>query len=265
MSDIVIAVILGIVEGVTEYLPISSTGHLIVAGHLLGFVGKTADTFEVFIQLGAILAVLYLYWSRFISLVDFRREDDTESFRGSAGLIKLGLGCLPAFIVGFLLHSYIKEHLFSPDVVSVSLIVGGIVLLFTPDKGDQPIQKIDSLTYKQALIIGLFQIFALCPGVSRSGSTIVGGILVGCRRGVAAEFSFLLAVPTMCAAVGYDLLKNIEYLSSADLPLFAVGFIVSFVTAIIAVKGFVSFLTRASLKPFGIYRIIFGGIVWMLL
>lgn len=265
MSDLLTAAIMGIVEGVTEYLPISSTGHLIVAGKALGFVGDTAETFEIFIQLGAILAVVYLYWPRFWSLLQFKEPIQEGSFRGLSGIIKLGLGCIPAFILGFFLHSYIKEHLFSTDVVAVSLIVGGIVLMLIPDKGTQPVEKIDSITYKQAFLIGVFQVLSLCPGVSRSGSTIVGGLLLGCRRSVAAEFSFLLAVPTMCAAVGYDLLKSAQFLSAADAPMFGVGFLVSFITAIIAIKSFVAFLNRTSLKPFGVYRIIFGILVLVLL
>lgn len=265
MSDLIIATLLGIVEGVTEFLPVSSTGHLIVAGHLLGFVGDTADTFEVFIQLGAILAVVYLYWRRFLDLLKFNGTTPQEGFAGWSGIAKLGLGCIPAFVAGFLLHSYIKTHLFSPDVVAVSLIAGGIILLLMKDDGQQPVFSLDAVTYKQSFLIGLFQILALCPGVSRSGSTIVGAMLVGCRRSVAAEFSFLLAVPTMCAAVGYDLLKSASHLTSADIPMFVVGFFVSFITAIIAIKGFVAFLNRTSLKPFGIYRIIFGLVVLLLM
>lgn len=250
MNDIVLGFILGIVEGITEYLPVSSTGHLIVAGNALGFTGTRADTFEIFIQLGAILAVVWLYFKRFLTF-------------GMEGYLKLAIATLPALVAGFFLHHFIKEHLFSVQVVATSLIVGGIILFFFPEKKDSSIQSVDDMSMKNSFLVGLFQVLALCPGVSRSGATIVGGMILGASRSAAAEFSFLLAVPTMCAAVGYDLLKSMNSLSTQDIPLFTTGFIVSFVVALIAIRSFVSFLTRSTLKPFGIYRILFGlFILW---
>lgn len=250
MNEIMIAAILGVVEGVTEYLPISSTGHLIIAGHMLGFTGPRADTFEIFIQLGAILAVVWLYLRRLLTC-------------GLEGYLKLGVATLPALAFGFVLHHFIKEHLFSTQVVAVSLIVGGVVLMLFPDKGSARLRSVDEFSFKHCFYIGLFQVLALCPGVSRSGATIVGAMVLGASRSAAAEFSFLLAVPTLCAAVGYDLLKSMSLLSSSDVPLFSVGFTVSFIVALIAIKSFISFLTRSTLKPFGLYRILLGAfILW---
>lgn len=262
MSDLATGIILGVVEGITEYLPVSSTGHLIVAGHLLGFAGEKADTFEIFIQLGAIMAVIWLYLSRLSGILAGVKSRKTGTFNSIEGVVKLGIATVPALVFGFFLHHYIKEHLFSTTVVACSLIVGGIVLLIFPDEGDQPVSSLDTVSYSQSLGMGLFQVLALCPGVSRSGATIIGGMVLGCRRSIAAEFSFLLAIPTMCAAVGYDFLKSLHALSTADIPLFAVGFIVSYIVALMTVKAFVAFLNESTLKVFGVYRICFGIIVY---
>ena len=262
MSAIVDSVILGIIEGITEFLPISSTGHLIIAGHLLNFEGPTAETFEIFIQLGAILAVVVLYWKRFLGLLSF---SDKGGLSGWSGLTKIGAACAPAFFFGFLLHGFIKRHLFSSFTVAIGFIVGAVLfILVEKRKNTAEIESPELITIRDAFVIGLFQCLALWPGMSRSGSTIIGGLLVKCSRKAAAEFSFLVAVPVMCAAVGLDMLKSYKLLTSSDIPLFAVGFIVSFLTAIVAIRGFLGFLGKYTLIPFAIYRIVAGILILVL-
>ena len=266
VSEYLLAVIIGTIEGITEFLPISSTGHMIVAGELLGFTGPRAETFMIFIQLGAILAIVWLYWERFQGLLLGlkKRSDDTNStsFQGWRGITSLGVASLPVLIAGFLLHSTIKTHLFSNTTVAIALLLGGIVMIAVERfKLTARVTSLDSLSYKDAFLVGCTQCFALWPGMSRSGSTIVGGMLLGLERRVAAEFSFLVAVPVMCAAVAYDLLKSMDVLELSDIPFFGVGFVVSFVVAILAVKGFMELLKSWTLESFGIYRILVGGLI----
>lgn len=260
MEELLAAVILGIVEGLTEFLPISSTGHLILVGSLLGFEDERAGVFEVFIQLGAILAVVWLYPRRFTGLFDFSASD--HGFKGVKALQKLAVVTVPALIAGFILHNTIKVHLFGPFPVAIALVVGGTVLLVIervfPAREGTPIEEV---SLRQCFIIGLFQCLSLWPGISRSGSTIVGGIVCGLHRTVAAEFSFLAAVPLMCAAVGYDMLKNVGRLSFEDLPIFGVGFLVAFLAAILAIRFMIALLGRFSLRGFGVYRIVLGALV----
>ncbi len=259
MSDLIKATILGIIEGLTEFLPVSSTGHIILVGKLLNFEGQFADTFSVFIQLGAILAVLFLYRSKFFNLVNFKLK---SGFSGKSGILKLSLATFPALIFGLLAYKFIKQHLFNSTTVAIGLILGGVVLVVIEKLINQPTKNSEyQLSYLDCLKIGLFQCLALCPGVSRSGSTIVGAMLLGCEKKIAAEFSFFLAVPTMFAAVGYDLYKSWRFLHSEHLPILAVGFVVSFLVAIIAIKFFIALLNRFSLKPFGYYRIIIGILI----
>ncbi|WP_332444828.1 undecaprenyl-diphosphate phosphatase [Wolinella succinogenes] len=245
--DIFHAIILGIVEGLTEFLPVSSTGHLILVSELLGI--KQDDfhkTFEISIQLGSILAVLALFRERLFSGVDI--------------WLKLAVAFIPAGALGFLLYKHVKA-LFAPSTVAYALILGGIVFLVLEwlhkDK-EYKINSVESIGYKEALAIGFFQALAMIPGTSRSGSTIVGGLILGLNRKVAAEFSFLLALPTMFIATGYDLYKNSHTLSIENLSALGVGFVVAFIFAMIAVKGFLKFISRFNFVPFGIYRIILG-------
>ena len=257
--DLLHAAILGLVEGLTEFIPVSSTGHLILAGSLLGFEGEKAASFEIFIQLGAILAVVVLYYKRFLSLLQFSSK---EPFCGIDGLLKLGVACVPAAALGFFAHRAIKQHLFAPLPVSVALIAGGVVMLVTDRASRQTrIDGLEQVTLRDALVVGLFQCFSLWPGVSRSGSMIVGGLLLGFNRRLAAELSFLVAVPIMMLATGYDLLKTRALLSTADIPVFATGFVVSFLTALFAIKFFLAVLRRFTLRPFGVYRILLGVLV----
>ena len=249
---IFVAIILGIIEGITEFLPVSSTGHLILAGHALGFTGTTANTFEIFIQLGAILAVIVLYRERFYKLLDL----SAQGFAGRHGLWLLFLTTLPALIAGFLFHGYIKEVLFNPLSVAVGLLLGGVALIaveYLPKRVSET--QLDNVSRTQALKIGLFQILALVPGVSRAGATIVGGRLMGLDRRTSVEYSFLAAVPVIVAAVTYDLYKNLPSLQADDAGIFLTGFLAAFLSAMLAIKVFVKFLEKYSLAVFGWYRI----------
>ncbi|RIL07853.1 MAG: undecaprenyl-diphosphatase [Proteobacteria bacterium] len=258
------SIILGIVEGVTEFLPISSTGHLIVAGHLLGVHGDKAASFEIFIQLGAILAVVFLYWRRFAGLAAFGSE--RESFKGWDGIWKLAVVTFPACVAGLLLGSQVKEFLFYPRPVALALFVGGVFLIWVEGrKRDNSIASIEEIPLRTCLLIGVCQCISLWPGISRSASTIVGGMLLGLNRKTAAEFSFLAAVPVMTLATIYDLYKSMQFLEGSDLQPFAIGFIVSFITAVLAVKFFLALLARTTLRVFGFYRILAALAVLMLL
>ena len=261
--------ILSIVEGITEYLPVSSTGHMILIDDWLGMDGGLVSNFEIFIQLGAILAVVVLYPRRFLGLIPKKGEwslakisEAAKGFQGSRALLLLFVACLPAFIMGALLHKTIKNYLFNSPAVSIALIVGGIILIVVEKRKKEPvITSIDQINLKVAALIGIAQCCALWPGVSRSGATIVGGLLCGLSRGVAAEFSFLVAVPIMCAAVSFDLLQSAENIDFRAGTLFGIGFVVSFVVAVLAIKSFVALLSRIGMAPFGYYRIVLGVIV----
>ncbi len=268
MGDLWVAVVLGIVEGLTEFLPVSSTGHLIVAGHLLGFKGPKASCFAVFIQFGAILAVVALYWRRFLDLIPSRRGSfsGVERFAGWRGIILLGLTTLPALVIGFFAHGAIKEYLFGPVTVAWALGLGGVAILLTERyKPRAHVNDLDGLNYRQAFTIGLFQCLAMWPGVSRSASTIIGGLLSGLNRRTAAEYSFLAAVPVMTAATAYDLFKAWHFLHISDASFFAVGFVLSFVSAAVAVKTFITLVQRWSLAPYAYYRIAVAPVIYFLL
>ncbi|EKF75211.1 undecaprenol kinase [Alcanivorax hongdengensis A-11-3] len=246
--DILQAIILGIVEGLTEFLPVSSTGHLIVVGDWLGLANTDANkAFDVIIQLAAILAVLANY-------------RDKISLRHLELWKKLVLAFIPIGIIGLLFHHQIKE-LFSVTVVAVMFIVGGVVFLvlehFYKEEQSHTV-NVEDVTYRQAFWIGIAQIFAVIPGTSRAGSTIVGGLLCGLSRRACAEFSFLLALPVMAAASGFDLLRHYQDFSDANLISLAVGFVTAFVVAYFTMKWFIHFLQRFTFVSFGIYRIVFG-------
>ena len=262
---ILIAIILGIVEGLTEFVPVSSTGHLIVICHALDFSGDKASTFQVFIQLGAILAVTLLYRQRIARLFRFGKN---TGLQGRRGLSLIALTTLPAVVVGLLLHDFIKDNLFQPLTVAIGLFIGGVIILIFESKHHEPtITSLDDITPRQALGVGLAQLAALWPGVSRAGSTIIGGVLFGLDRKTAVEYSFLIAIPVMIAATGYDLLKGVlagDVLAS-DFPLFATGFITAFIAAALAVRYLVTFVQRYSFRPFGWYRIIMAIVIVLVL
>lgn len=242
------SIILGIIQGFTEFLPISSTGHLIVASELMG-INQTAVTkaYEVIIQFAAILAVVLTYRDKF-------------TFKKIELWKKLVLAFIPIGVVGFLLASQVKA-LFSVEVVAVMFIIGGIVFLivekFYKEK-EHSISDIEKVSYKQALLIGFAQIAALVPGTSRAGSTIIGAMLVGLNRKASAEFSFLLAIPVMCATTGYDILKHYKDFTDANFTVLGVGFVVSFIVAYITIKLFLKFLENFTFVFFGLYRIALG-------
>ncbi len=264
------AIVLGLVEGVTEFLPVSSTGHLILTGHLLGFTGEKADCFEVFIQFGAILAVVGLFRERFLALIPFKSakvsgnvpsQEGPQAFKGKRGLLLLFVVTLPGLIMGKLLHSTIKAHLFNPLTVAVGLGVGGVLILLVEKFGPRASKfDVSRISLKNAFIIGCFQCLALWPGMSRASSTILGGMLLGLDRKTAAEFSFLAAVPLITAAAFYDLYKNLHLLHVEDAGFFALGFFVSLGSAWFAVKFFMQYLSRHTLSIFGIYRIVLAGL-----
>ncbi len=254
------AVILSIVEGLTEFLPVSSSGHLILVGDLLGYVGDKAATFEVVIQLGAIMAVVVLYWKRFWGLL---RPQPYARFAGVRGILLLLLTSFPACVVGLLAHSTIKTYLFTPATVLVALAVGAVCMIVVERRKMRPVYiTLDDVTPKMALGVGLFQCLALWPGFSRSAATIMGGMLLGAKRSLAAEYSFVAAVPIMVAATGYDLLKNWNLFTSADIPFFAIGMIGSFLSALAAVKIFVALVGRMTLVPFAVYRLLLAPLVY---
>ncbi len=245
------AIIIGIVEGITEFLPISSTGHMIIAQKLLGIEPDSfVKLFTVNIQFGAILSVIVLYWKRFFQTLDF--------------YIKLFIAFLPAAILGFLFSGYIDKMLESVLVVAVSLVLGGIFLLFVDSLFNKPSED-QKISFTKAIIIGLFQTIAMIPGVSRSAATIVGGLTQKLSRKNATEFSFFLAVPTMFAASAYEMIKSYKSIQPQHINILIIGNIVAFLVAMLAIKGFITFLTKHGFKVFGYYRIIVGAIILILL
>lgn len=259
MHDAIVAAILGIVQGLTEFLPVSSSGHLIIASALLGEDNARIDTFAVVIQLGSILAVVMLYRQRFASLL----RPDGRAFSGVRGLYLLFLTCLPASVVGFFAHAAIKEHLFNPSSVALALVAGALAMLLVDRENRRPdITSIDGITPRMALGIGICQCCSLWPGFSRSASTIMGGMLLGARRDAAAEYSFIAAVPIMFAATFYDLYKSLSFLCAEDIPFFLFGMSVSFLVALLAIKAFVGLVGRVSLRPFAWYRLAIAPLVY---
>jgi undecaprenyl-diphosphatase len=253
------ALILGVIEGLTEFLPVSSTGHLIVVGDAIGFTGERAKTFEIFIQLGSILGVAWFYRRKLGELVLGLHRPPARRFAWN-----LSVAFLPAAVLGLLAHNFIKAHLFSPLTVGAALVVGGFLILaierWHQHRGAR-VQTLDELTTRDAFKVGLAQACALFPGVSRAGATIMGGLLAGLSRTAATEFSFFLAMPTMFAATLYDLYKNLDLLHASDVPHFALGFVVAFLTALVVVRIFLAYVGRHNFTPFAWYRIGFGTLV----
>jgi undecaprenyl-diphosphatase len=262
VDPIVRAALLGLVEGVTEFIPVSSTGHLIVVGEWLGATGEQAKSFEIFIQLGAILAIVWLYRARLAQAAG-------EAWTGGPGrklLVNLVLGFIPVAMVGLLTHDWIKAHLFRPVVVATALIVGGLlILLIEWRRPTTRIEDVTAIPSGTALGVGVAQILSLVPGTSRSGATIMGGYVLGLSRVAATEFSFFLSIPVMFAATLFDLRSSWHLLNAADLPVFAVGFVTAFVSALLVVRLFVGFVSRHTFAPFAWYRIAFGALLLILL
>jgi undecaprenyl-diphosphatase len=266
---LLIAALLGIVEGLTEFLPISSTGHLILAGSLLGFTGEKAKVFEIAIQTGAILAVIMVYRARLgATAASFfsRRPSGRE---GRRFVLNVSIGFLPAVVLGLAFGKVIKEHLFNPVTVASTFILGGFVILWAerrkPDASGATraprVAEVEDLSPLDALKVGLAQCLALVPGTSRSGATIIGGMLLGLSRKAATEFSFFLATPTLIGAGAYSLYKERALLSAADIPLFGVGLLFSFLSAWVCVRWLLRYVASHDFVPFAWYRIVFGGVV----
>lgn len=252
------AIILGIIEGLTEFLPVSSTGHLILAGQLLGFNDDKGKVFEIAIQFAAILAVVWEYRVRLMHTVTSITSESVSQRLA----INLMVAFMPAAILGFLFLKQIKYYLFNPIVVASAFIIGGFLILWA-ERREHIVhaESIDDMTWKDALKVGFAQALAMIPGTSRSGATIIGGLFFGLSRRAATEFSFFLAIPTMFAATLYDVYKNRDLFSVDDVALFAVGGTVSFISAFIAVRGLIRFISRHDFTVFAWYRIAFGIIV----
>jgi undecaprenyl-diphosphatase len=256
------AVIMGVVEGLTEFLPISSTGHLILAGALLGFDDAKAKVFDIAIQTGAIFAVILVYWQKIrTTLVDLPTQRQAQQFA-----LNVLIGFLPAVVLGLLFGKVIKEHLFTPVVVATTFIVGGFIILWAEKRqaaGGTAVRitDADDMTWKDALKVGLVQCLAMVPGTSRSGATIIGGMLLGLSRKAATDFSFYLAIPTLIGAGAYSLYKERALLSVADIPMFSVGLVVSFLSAWVCVRWLLRFIASHSFTGFAYYRIAFGIVV----
>jgi undecaprenyl-diphosphatase len=262
MADLFKAVILGIVEGLTEFLPISSTGHLILFNQWFVFAGCFTNMFNVVIQLGAILAVIFYFGKR---LSPFGNEKSAFEKQQTLSLWgKAILGIVPMTALGLLFHERIERYLFNPGTVATALVIGGILLfLIENQKKSSKINSIAELNYPTALLIGLVQCLAMIPGTSRSAATIIGAMLFGCSRVVAAEFSFFLAIPTMIAASGYYLLKSGMSMDFLEVKVLATGFLVSFGVAWLVIAGFMNFISKRDLKPFAYYRIVLGILIML--
>ncbi|HRO80654.1 undecaprenyl-diphosphate phosphatase [Alicycliphilus denitrificans] len=253
------AAIMGVVEGLTEFLPISSTGHLILAGSLLGFDDAKAKVFDIAIQTGAIFAVILVYWQRIRdTLVALPSQRQARRFA-----LNVLIGFFPAVLLGLLLGKAIKAHLFTPVVVASTFIVGGFIILWAERRQQRAVRihSVDDMGPWDALKVGLAQCLAMVPGTSRSGATIIGGMLLGLSRKAATDYSFFLAIPTLIGAGAYSLYKERALLSMADVPLFAVGLVFSFVSAWLCVRWLLRYISTHSFVPFAYYRIVFGVVV----
>jgi undecaprenyl-diphosphatase len=253
------AAVMGVVEGLTEFLPISSTGHLILAGALLGFDDDKAKVFDIAIQTGAIFAVILVYWQKISDTFKaLPYQAEAQRF-----VLNVFIGFLPAVVLGLLFGKLIKEHLFTPWVVATTFIVGGFIILWAERRPPSSvrIRAVEDMRGRDALMVGLVQCLAMVPGTSRSGATIIGGMLLGLSRKAATDFSFFLAIPTLIGAGGYSLYKERALLSVDDIPMFATGLVVSFLSAWICVRWLLKYIASHSFEVFAWYRIAFGLVV----
>ena len=253
------AAVMGIVEGLTEFLPVSSTGHLILVGSLLGLADAKAKVFDIAIQTGAILAVIIVYWQRLYGAV----AGLASSAQARRFVLNVAIGFLPAALLGVLAYKTIKAHLFNGPVVAAAFIVGGFIILWAEKRQAVTVRvvTVDELTPLDALKVGLVQCLGMIPGTSRSGATIIGGMLLGLSRKAATDFSFFLAIPTLIGAGVYSLYKERGVLSSADVPMFTVGLVFSFLSAWVCVRWLLRYIATHTFTPFAWYRIAFGGVV----
>ena len=263
MEALLTALFLGIVEGLTEFIPVSSTGHLILLVDILGFEGPPGRVFEIVIQFGAILAVCWLYREKLIAVTKGLLSAEREAYIFSRNLF---LAFIPSALIGLQFHEVIKTVLFSPFVVSVALIVGGILIILIEKLRPEPrVHTTEALCWQRSLAIGFCQALAMIPGTSRSGATIMGALLFRMERKAAAEFSFFLAIPTMLAAASYDTYKNWHHLDASGMEVIGVGFVSAFIVALLVVKHVVGFISRHGFVPFAWYRIVIGSLMLALL
>ena len=271
LLELLKALILGFVEGMTEFAPVSSTGHLIIVDDMWlktsEFLGKySANTFKIVIQLGSILAVVVVFWKRLFSLVGLYKMKDVAP-GSQLKLTHVLVGLIPAGVFGLLFEDFIDEHLFSVETVLVGLVIGAILMIIADKYGPKvpKTKTLDQITYKQAFSVGLVQCLSLWPGFSRSGATISGGVLFGMSHRTAADFTFIMAVPIMIGASSVSLFKNWEYVNPDDLSFYIVGFISAFVFALISIKFFLKLIERVKLTPFAIYRLVLAAILFVII
>jgi len=261
LVDFFKAALLGIVEGLTEFVPVSSTAHLLLTSQLVDFTTIKNNLFEIVIQLGAILAICIIYRGKIFDLLIHFKEKSQQKF-----ILNLALAFLPAALIGLAFHGLIKAFLFNNLTIALALIFGGIVMILVERKPrSSTVEELENITPLTAFYVGLFQCLAMIPGVSRSGSTIIGGLLLGLNRKIAAEFSFFLAIPTITAASIYDLYKSSINLTNTDLEIIFVGLLASFLSALFVVKWFINFISKNNFVPFGFYRIVVGILVLIFL
>lgn len=271
LLELLKALILGFVEGMTEFAPVSSTGHLIIVDDMWlktsEFLGKySANTFKIVIQLGSIMAVVIVFWKRLFSLVGLYKMKDVAP-GSQLKLTHVLVGLIPAGVFGLLFEDFIDEHLFSVETVLVGLVIGAILMIIADKYGpkDPKTKTLDQITYKQAFSVGLVQCLSLWPGFSRSGATISGGVLFGLSHRTAADFTFIMAVPIMFGASFVSLFKNWEHVNPDDLSFYIVGFISAFVFALISIKFFLKLIERVKLTPFAIYRLVLAAILFVII
>ncbi len=253
------AAVMGVVEGLTEFLPISSTGHLILAGSLLGFTDDKSKVFDIAIQTGAIVAVILVYWQRLRATAAGLGSDA----KARRFVVNVAIGFFPAVVLGLLFGKAIKAHLFTPVVVASTFILGGLIILWAERRSQRSVRiaSVDDMGPLDALKVGFVQCLAMIPGTSRSGATIIGGMLLGLSRQAATDYSFFLAIPTLIGAGAYSLYKERALLSAADLPMFAVGLVFSFLFAWLCVRWLLRYVATHNFVPFAWYRIAFGIVV----
>lgn len=258
MVEYINAIILGIVEGLTEFLPISSTGHLILVNKFITFDKNFTILFDIVIQLGAILSVVFYFWKRLWPFT----KDKNENKKIWSIWLKAAVGVLPAIFLGLLLASKIEEKLFNPWTVAIALLLGGFIIIYIENKNYNPkITSISNISFKTAFFIGIIQCLSMIPGTSRSAATIIGAMVLGASRVVATEFSFFLAIPTMIAASSYSLIKYKTLLNFQQISILLTGFIVSFIVALVVIKFLINFIQKNNFKIFGYYRIILAIII----
>lgn len=263
--SLLVIVLLGIVEGLTEFIPVSSTGHLLLAGELLGLNSASSATFDIVIQLGAILAVVVLYFRRFTAVAAGLVRRDPQSIRFMRNVV---LGFLPALLIGAVAYGAIKALMQTPMVVAVALVVGGIAILLIERRVARlTVHSVEDMSWQKALGIGLVQCLSMIPGVSRSGATIMGALTLGVDRRTAAEYSFFLAIPVMLAATAKELWETRNAMADTDWAGIAIGFVVSFVVAMVVIRGFLAIVSKHGFAPFAWYRIVVGSIaiLWLAL